>query len=434
MRVFIIEDEATLRFYLTRGLEKLSDVEVLGFGCLDDALLAMDEAAPEIIISDLNLPGRSGLELLSEINARSMAIPVVFISAFVDEYSGRIPAGESIVLLEKPVALEELRGIVLKHRPQPGAPVSGDAHFSVAEYVQLACLGNRSMVLDIQQPGAAETAGQITIYHGDVWTASDAQGAGEGAFMRLALLSGASVKCTGLERAPSSKLIALGWEHLLLLAAKLMDEGDREGEAKRTEPELPVAQVVEGLGGEEPSAGSGKEEPSAGSGKEEPSAGSGKEEPSAGSGKEEPSADSVPPCEPTTAEVASTEAVEVTPSLRDLVKGAQSQPEAAVDVEHVPSLRDLLDSHVEQAPALFNDSNEGLHEDDSPHDSASHSEPCLDDYQEREFARLVEQGTDALLAKDYVAAREFLENAALLKPDDRRVEANLGRLSELGFN
>ncbi|MBK8412532.1 MAG: hypothetical protein IPL19_31715 [Sandaracinaceae bacterium] len=48
-----------------------------------------------------------------------------------------------------------------------------------------------------------------------------------------------------------------------------------------------------------------------------------------------------------------------------------------------------------------------------------------------EFDRFLDQGMDAMLAREYGRARELLERAAQLRPDSTMVQANLARLREI---
>ena len=69
-RVLVVDDEPAIRTCLTVLLESVGyDVDVAEDGI--EALLLMSKNTPDIIISDLNMPGMSGVDLLSEIRRRS---------------------------------------------------------------------------------------------------------------------------------------------------------------------------------------------------------------------------------------------------------------------------------------------------------------------------------------------------------------------------
>ncbi|MBK8412533.1 MAG: response regulator [Sandaracinaceae bacterium] len=143
-RVLVIEDEVVLRTSVVRGLNRVTGLHVVGAGTLGDALAAIDEETPDLILSDLDLPDRSGVELIGELGRRGLSVPVVFVSAFVRAFSPQIPRHVDVHVLEKPVPLEQLRQVV-RERLKINA---GATPFGPADYVQLACMGRHSVHIE----------------------------------------------------------------------------------------------------------------------------------------------------------------------------------------------------------------------------------------------------------------------------------------------
>jgi CheY-like chemotaxis protein len=222
--VLIVEDEAILRVSMARGLARLPEIEVAEAGTLDAAIAIIDERPPALILSDIDLPGRSGLELLGELGTRKLSIPVVFISAYLKAYGAQIPRHANVDMREKPVGLAELRELVLKH---VSAPPAEPEPFEVTDFVQLACMGQRSVIIEVG--GAREASrGQIVVASGEVWSAEDAQGNGEEAFARLVTANGLSVRCLPLRGVPNQRDIHKEWEGLLLDVMREVDEARRD--------------------------------------------------------------------------------------------------------------------------------------------------------------------------------------------------------------
>lgn len=89
--VFIVEDDESMR----EAIEQLLCVAGFRTVVYESAEAMLGEAATEIplcVISDLNLPAMSGLELLSELRRRSGHPPVIIITAY-DSASTRQEAG-----------------------------------------------------------------------------------------------------------------------------------------------------------------------------------------------------------------------------------------------------------------------------------------------------------------------------------------------------
>ena len=64
-------------------------IGVRAFGDAESLLAALDESsaqaiAPDVIVSDVRMPGASGLKLLERLKARHCAAPVIIMSAFTD--------------------------------------------------------------------------------------------------------------------------------------------------------------------------------------------------------------------------------------------------------------------------------------------------------------------------------------------------------------
>jgi CheY-like chemotaxis protein len=216
--LLLVEDEATLRASVSRALSRLPRVEVIAVGTVADAILAIDQAPPDLLLSDIDLPDRSGIELLGELARRKIRCPVVIVSAYLRAYGAQIPPHAGVEVLEKPVALEVLREVV-----QRLLQTKLDSPFAVVDYIQLACMGHRSVRVDFRTEGEV---GWIVVQEGTLWAAKDAAGVGSAAFQRLAFRRDGQIECTSLREDPGSRTIHDPWEGLLLEAARLFDEAN----------------------------------------------------------------------------------------------------------------------------------------------------------------------------------------------------------------
>jgi len=78
--VLIVDDEAEIRESLQTLLELEGfEVEVAGSG--EDGLAAMADRPFDLVLLDLTLPGRNGMEILSEIRTHDPRLPVIMITA-----------------------------------------------------------------------------------------------------------------------------------------------------------------------------------------------------------------------------------------------------------------------------------------------------------------------------------------------------------------
>jgi two-component system, OmpR family, copper resistance phosphate regulon response regulator CusR len=108
MRVLIVEDEARIRAFLARAFEAegyVADVVEDGSGGLVRALAG----SYDLMILDLLLPGRDGLDVLRELHAQHADLPVIILSARGDLQTKLLGFDLGAVdYVAKPFSLDEL--------------------------------------------------------------------------------------------------------------------------------------------------------------------------------------------------------------------------------------------------------------------------------------------------------------------------------------
>jgi len=80
-RVLVVDDEENIRLVL-RTLLKKSDYAVAEASSAEDALEQLGGFQPDFVISDVRMPGMSGIELCQELKARQSSAVVIVMSAF----------------------------------------------------------------------------------------------------------------------------------------------------------------------------------------------------------------------------------------------------------------------------------------------------------------------------------------------------------------
>ena len=82
-RIFIVDDHPVFREGLTSLIRREADLSVCGEA--DDApraLTALEKASPDLMLVDIGLPGRSGLELIKDLRAACPGVAVLVISMY----------------------------------------------------------------------------------------------------------------------------------------------------------------------------------------------------------------------------------------------------------------------------------------------------------------------------------------------------------------
>ena len=83
-RVWVVDDDRGVRFVLASALRE-AGYAVEGYERATDALSALAaRGAPDLVFTDLRMPGEDGLVLLGKLKAAHPALPVVVMSAYTD--------------------------------------------------------------------------------------------------------------------------------------------------------------------------------------------------------------------------------------------------------------------------------------------------------------------------------------------------------------
>ena len=81
--IWIVDDDQSIRFVLEKALTR-EEFAVRSFTNARDVLAALDDEQPQVLVSDIRMPGGSGIELLTKIKARMRDLPVIIMTAYSD--------------------------------------------------------------------------------------------------------------------------------------------------------------------------------------------------------------------------------------------------------------------------------------------------------------------------------------------------------------
>ena len=81
--IWIVDDDPSIRFVLEKALAR-EHFPVRAFASGREVMAALEADVPQVLVSDIRMPGTSGVELLARVKARLPALPVIIMTAYSD--------------------------------------------------------------------------------------------------------------------------------------------------------------------------------------------------------------------------------------------------------------------------------------------------------------------------------------------------------------
>jgi len=128
--VWIIDDDRSIRWVLEKALLR-EDIPCMTFSSASDALRELERSQPGAVLSDIRMPGVSGLELLQALRERLPKVPVIVMTAYSDLDSAVAAfQGGAFEYLPKPFDVDQALDLVrraLAENASRDVPASSDA-------------------------------------------------------------------------------------------------------------------------------------------------------------------------------------------------------------------------------------------------------------------------------------------------------------------
>src|SRR5688572_13565549 len=81
--VWIIDDDRSIRWVFEKALSR-ENIAFKTFSSAQEALAELDTDTPQVVVSDIRMPGDSGLELLQKAKEHHASLPVIIMTAYSD--------------------------------------------------------------------------------------------------------------------------------------------------------------------------------------------------------------------------------------------------------------------------------------------------------------------------------------------------------------
>ena len=119
--IWIADDDEAIRLILEESLSS-SGFKTKSFSSADDLIKSLDKSEPDLIITDVQMPGMLGYDLLKHINNNFEDLPVIVMTAFADMQAAvESFGGGAFEYIPKPFDLEDAIKIIeraLEEKPK----------------------------------------------------------------------------------------------------------------------------------------------------------------------------------------------------------------------------------------------------------------------------------------------------------------------------
>jgi DNA-binding response OmpR family regulator/predicted regulator of Ras-like GTPase activity (Roadblock/LC7/MglB family) len=221
-KVLIVDDEEDLTWSISKNLAK--DKEMFEIICVNngqEALNVLSQIPVDLVVSDIKMPGITGLELLVKIKETYATTKVIIMTAFGSaEVQKEATSRGSLYYIEKPFEIEDLRTLIHQALTEKKGFDGKVSDFQLSDLIQMNVLGRMVAALIVTK---GEEKGLLYFNDGNVVHAQCGTLKGEEAFYKVLGWEKGNFEFRKGER-PEEETITQGWQSLLLEGMRRKDE------------------------------------------------------------------------------------------------------------------------------------------------------------------------------------------------------------------
>jgi len=110
--IWILDDDRSIRWVFEKALTR-SELDFRTFSSVPEAMAALEQEEPQVVVSDIRMPNGSGLDFLQEVKKRLPDVPVIIMTAYSDlESAVAAFQGGAFEYLAKPFDVDQALDII----------------------------------------------------------------------------------------------------------------------------------------------------------------------------------------------------------------------------------------------------------------------------------------------------------------------------------
>jgi two-component system, NtrC family, nitrogen regulation response regulator GlnG len=133
LEVWVVDDDQSVRWVLEKALRQ-ENISTRTFERAEHLLEAIEHSEPDVLLTDVRMPGIDGIALMDRLGRSNPALPIIVMTAYSDLDSAVAAyQGGAFEYLPKPFDIDEALRLVRKAARRNGAASSGRSHPSERE-------------------------------------------------------------------------------------------------------------------------------------------------------------------------------------------------------------------------------------------------------------------------------------------------------------
>ncbi len=230
-KVLIVDDEEDMIWSLQKNLNNDNlqvDISIASSG--EEAMAFLEQKNVDLVVTDIKMPGMSGIELLLEVKKRFSQTGVIVMTAFPSpERKTEAMENGSLNYLEKPFDINELREIISSALNKGDLFQGTVAGIELTDIIQINCLSRATSALRVKAAGGS---GIIYFHEGGILHAECNDLDPEEAFYEILSFRGGMLESLAVTDPPKGT-IEKDIDVLLLEGSRRLDEKKEQEQEKQ---------------------------------------------------------------------------------------------------------------------------------------------------------------------------------------------------------
>ena len=248
-RILIVDDEKSVTIALQEGFQRYrkefkTDIAF----CAEDAFKLLEKYQYIVVVSDIRLPQKSGLDVLLKLSEEQPEAIFIAITAFsTPAVKQEVLKNGGLEYLEKPFEFHQIENLVLKYIRKTAKSGGSNGDFlqslGLSSVAQLINMEEKTLVLEVSAADSAK--GFLAFKRGELVDAAFQKLQGEKAAITMFSLRGLKLTANS-RKGPRKKTVHAPLMNLLMHAMKELDEKGREKEIGKKKQSDEISSIIKG--------------------------------------------------------------------------------------------------------------------------------------------------------------------------------------------